>query len=112
MPWVKAGDITPAYKETRTIAVAGVTANFIAYRFQGLGGFDPLPFGYLTCWSTTNLPDATAIALGRHSYACWSPAGMRPIVPAGGNVIINRIGFHRLWPREGVSTVSLYYFTP
>jgi len=112
MPWVKAGDITPAYKETRTIAVAGVTANFIAYRFQGLGGFDPLPFGYLTCWSTTTLPDATAIAIGRVSHACWSPAGMRPIVPSGGNVLINRIGFHRMWPREGVSTISLYYFTP
>lgn len=112
MPWVKAGDVSPNYRDTATISLANVTANFIAYRFAGLSGFDPLPFGYLQCWTTTTFPDATSIAVGRESHSCWTPAGMRPIVPAGGNVILNRIGFHRLWPPTGIQTIALYYFTP
>jgi hypothetical protein len=112
MPWVKAGEVTPAEGQTGSINVSSVSANTIGYRFNNQSGVAPRQFGYLTAWTLSPFPDATTIETARLSIPCWHPAGQYLIIPTGGFVSLRRIGFHRLFKATTPQPISLYYFTP
>lgn len=111
MPWVKAGEISPGYKEHASIALANPVPIVVAYRFKGIGGLSPFPYGFLTTWQLHNLPDASAIELARAPLTAWRPTGIFPVLPSLEPASISRIGFQRNYPPSGIVQIALYYFT-